>query len=91
MEPKTFCQSCSMPIDDVNMRGTEIDGSTSHEYCKYCYVDGKFVSPGMTLDQMRALVKTKMAEMHIPSGIIDKSVQVLPELKRWREKSATIK
>ena len=87
MQPKTFCQSCSMPIDDVTLRGTEKDGTKSAEYCKYCYVDGAFVNPGMSIDDMRDIVKTQMQKINAPENIIRLSLESLPHLKRWRNKS----
>ena len=66
MEYKTFCQSCSMPIDDAALRGSEKDGSVSNEYCKYCYQQGEFLEPNMSLNEMKVLVRTKMAERNIP-------------------------
>ena len=37
-----FCQSCAMPLDQDELRGTEADGSLSPDYCKYCYQNGAF-------------------------------------------------
>ena len=84
MEPKLFCQSCTMPIDNLADRGTEINGSKSSEYCKYCYQNGALVNPGMTLEEMKSLVITQMKKMNLPPAIIEKSVRSLPYLKRWR-------
>ena len=41
-----------MPLTDENLLGTEKDGTKNHEYCKYCYQNGSFVNPDMTVDQM---------------------------------------
>lgn len=38
-----ICQSCGMPIKNNSQLGTNKDGSTSQDYCKYCYIDGKFI------------------------------------------------
>ena len=88
MENKTFCQSCSMPLDKPELLGTEKDGSKSHEYCLYCYQDGAFINPNMTLPEMKTLVKEQMEKMKIDTGIIDMAVNSLPNLKRWRTVSA---
>jgi hypothetical protein len=85
MELRNFCQSCTMPIDQVDNRGTESDGSKSHLYCKYCYQDGKFVNPQMTVDQMRIIVSTQMRKLKISDTIIHQSLDMLPHLKRWRK------
>ena len=84
MEPKVFCQSCTMPIDNVADRGTEKDGSKSNEYCKYCYQNGAFINPDMSFDEMKSLVITQMEKMNLPANIIQNSVRSLANLKRWR-------
>ena len=84
MEPKIFCESCTMPIDNVADRGTEKDGSKSSEYCKYCYQNGAFINPDMSFDEMKSLVITQMEKMNLPADIIQNSVRSLPNLKRWR-------
>ena len=83
MEPK-FCQSCTMPIDNEEDRGTELDGSKSNDYCKYCYQNGSFVNPRMTITEMKSFIDKKMKELNIPSSITERSLQSLPFLKRWR-------
>ena len=83
MEPKIFCQSCTMPIDNPDDRGTEKDGSKSDQYCKYCYQHGAFINPGMTLEEMKNIVVTQMQKMKLPENIIQRSVDLLPHLKRW--------
>ena len=88
MEPKVFCQSCTMPIDNVADRGTEKDGSKSNEYCKYCYQNGAFINPDMSFDEMKSLVITQMEKMNLPADIIQNSVRSLPNLKRWRNVNA---
>ncbi|MFI5129125.1 MAG: zinc ribbon domain-containing protein [Chitinophagales bacterium] len=84
MENKSLCQSCSMPLDSPALLGTEKDGNKSQEYCKYCYQDGVFINAGMTLDEMRTVVKTQMEKRKIDTAIINQAVAVLPALKRWK-------
>lgn len=38
-----ICQSCGMPIISDEQLGTNKDGSTSQDYCKYCFTDGEFI------------------------------------------------
>ena len=41
--PRTLiCQCCGMPLDDSSI-SREPDGSFNEDYCKWCYVDGKYV------------------------------------------------
>jgi hypothetical protein len=85
MEPTLICQSCTMPIDNLADRGTEKDHSKSSEYCKYCYQDGTFVQPNMSLEQMKEIVVQQMERRHIPEAIIRKSMEALPHLRRWQK------
>ena len=50
MEQK-YCQSCGMPMSAKEDFGTEKSGNASHDYCTYCYKDGKFTSD-CTMDEM---------------------------------------
>ena len=84
MENRTFCQSCSMPLDGKEMLGTERDASLNHEYCKYCYQNGAFINPEMTLDEMRAIVKTQMEKRKIDDSVTRMALNSLPNLKRWK-------
>ena len=86
MEAENFCQSCSMPLDNPELLGTEKDGSKSPEYCKYCYQQGAFTTPGMTMKEMSSLVVTQMEKMKFDSKTIDMTVSSLPYLKRWKNK-----
>lgn len=86
MEMNHFCQSCSMPLDKPELMGTEKDGVKSTEYCIYCYQNGAFLNPAMSLEEMKVLVKEQMEKQKIDSGkIINMAVNSLPGLKRWRK------
>jgi len=84
MGNNTFCQSCSMPLDQPGMFGTEKDGSKSKDYCAYCYQHGAFVNPNMTMAEMKTIVKTEMGKRHLDQGMIDMALNSLPHLKRWK-------
>lgn len=43
---KLICQCCGMPLDDSTI-SKEIDGTFNEDYCKWCYVDGKFTYSNM--------------------------------------------
>ncbi len=38
---KLICQCCGMPLDDSSI-SKETDGAFNEEYCKWCYINGKF-------------------------------------------------
>jgi Putative zinc ribbon domain len=84
MEPQKFCQSCTLPIENMEDRGTEEDGSKSDMYCKYCYQNGAFTETDMTLDQMMDIAETEMKKQNLPESIIQQSMNMLPLLKRWQ-------
>ncbi len=90
MKPENFCQSCSMPIDDPALKGAEKDGAKSNDYCTYCYQNGSFVNPNMTLNEMKVLVKEQMEKRKIDSNLISMALNSLPNLKRWRPKTVSI-
>jgi hypothetical protein len=84
MEQLKFCQSCTLPIDNIEDRGTEEDGLKSDLYCKYCYQNGVFTETDMTLDQMMDIAETEMNKQNLPESIILRSMNMLPLLKRWQ-------
>jgi hypothetical protein len=72
-----------MPLDSKDVLGTEKDGASSLEYCKYCYKDGAFTAPGMTLAGMEYRVRSRMAKIDLPADVVKLAVARLPFLKRW--------
>jgi hypothetical protein len=74
-----------MPLKrDPGQGGTNADGSRSDEYCSYCYADGRFIQPDMTIDEMKALVIEKLAEKGIPKFIGYFFASGLRRLRRWQ-------
>jgi predicted amidophosphoribosyltransferase len=90
MENNNFCQSCSMPLDKPELPGTEKDGTKSKEYCMYCYQNGAFTTPNITLGEMQVMVKQQMGKMKMDGSVIDMAVNSLPNLKRWRGKISSL-
>ena len=88
MNTSAFCQSCSMPLSNPELLGTEKDGSKSHEYCIYCYQNGAFINPATTLAEMKVIVQEQMEKRKIASGIIKDAINMLPGLKRWQKAAA---
>jgi hypothetical protein len=84
MKDKNFCQSCSMPLNDPELQGTEMDGSKSKDYCKYCYQNGAFTQPGISLQEMISSMISRMEKDKIPEDIIETAVSRLSNLKRWK-------
>ena len=84
MKNKHDCQSCGMPINNHKFMGTEIDGSTNPDYCIYCYLNGEFTDPYMTIDEMKTAVRTRLEKMFEDKNTIEQAVNRVPGLKRWK-------
>ncbi len=86
------CESCGMPLADPSLLGTEADGSPATHYCKWCYEDGGYTSPDITMDEM---VDVCVHHMAVPgSGFTkdeahDYMVRLLPQLDRWSHESVS--
>lgn len=79
------CQSCGMPLKkDPKGGGTDADGSTSQLYCSYCYENGQFTQPDMTMEGMQTFVKAKMKEMGFPGFFAGFFTRGIPRLERWK-------
>lgn len=48
MENKILCQSCGIPLDTEEVKGTKENGLKSDEYYKYCYENGIFKNQKQT-------------------------------------------
>ena len=88
MEMK-FCQSCGMPLSEAYF-GTDADGGKNEDYCKYCYVDGRFLQE-CTMDEMIEHCAQFVDEVNknLPEPItreqyVAQMKQYFPQLKRWR-------
>ncbi len=75
-----------MPLKkDPNLGGTEADGSKSLLYCSYCYGNGQFLQPDISVDEMISFVKNKLKEMGFPGFLAGFMVRRIKNLKRWTE------
>lgn len=80
-----FCQSCGMPLSGEELLGTEKNGEKNQDFCVYCYENGAFTNPEMTMAQMIEVCVPHMKE----SGYTEEKAremmeQFLPTLKRWK-------
>lgn len=71
-----------MPLSE-ELLGTEVDGSKSRDYCKFCYHDGQFSHPEYSLEQMMSHLQKRMDKDELPEDIIEAAISRLPHLKRW--------
>jgi len=85
MENYKNCQSCGMPMKkDPQQGGTNSDGTKNLMFCSYCYSNGVFTKPDMTIEEMKILVKEKLKEMGFPGFISGWFTKGIPKLKRWK-------
>jgi len=85
MTASSKCQSCGMPLKvDPKGGGTNADGSLSKEYCSYCHVNGAFVNPDITMEEMKTLVVEKLQEKRFPKFVAKFFSSGLGRLKRWQ-------
>jgi predicted nucleic acid-binding protein len=75
-----------MPIDNPDLCGTEKDGTKSNEYCRYCYQNGEFTNPDLTLEEMKEHMMRIMEKDKLPEDILERALNRLPFLKRWSSK-----
>lgn len=83
-----YCQSCGMPMgDDDRYYGTNEDRSKNEDYCKYCFIRGRFTSD-CTMDEMINICIPHMVEAH-PEMKEEEAREMMknffPHLKRWKE------
>ena len=48
----TYCQSCGLPVNKPDDFGKNADGSQNKDYCRFCFFNGKFTAPDITMEQM---------------------------------------
>ena len=80
-----ICQSCSMPMKDDTVCGTNADGSKNSDYCIYCYKNGEFIDKV----SMQEYIKMNIP-FHEQAGMTESEMRhhcetVFPTLKRWRQ------
>ena len=80
-----------MPLTSKEDCGTNADGSTNFDYCRYCFKDGKFTQD-FTMDQMIEFCSEFIDEVNkgLPQPMTkDQYVQMMrgyfPMLKRWKK------
>ncbi|HYD35371.1 MAG TPA: zinc ribbon domain-containing protein [Vitreimonas sp.] len=79
------CQSCGMPLGE-GFWGSEASGALSSSYCRFCYQEGQFTQPDLTLEGAIQRTVTHMTtELHFEP---EKAEQIargfLPTLERWK-------
>ena len=69
-------------------RGTEADGSKSEKWCSLCYMEGKFVNPNCTVDEMIKIVDDALKRDGAWFFMRSMAKKQIPTLERWRKINA---
>jgi DNA-binding XRE family transcriptional regulator len=78
------CQCCGTPFAVPNMPfGTNADGTENHDYCGWCYHDGKFSGLGLDETIERNVPFLMEATGYTQEEAVSFMGAILPTLKRW--------
>ncbi len=81
---RLVCQCCGMPLNDDGLISREYDGSYNEEYCKRCYLEGKFIYKSKV-----SLIDFLMSHIPNSENLNDNKRRkqfdsYLSQLKRWK-------
>ena len=79
-----ICQSCSMPMTKPEDFGNEADGNTSKDYCRYCYTNGTFSNPNLTMHDMIEICVPFCRDYYESDDAARADMSAcFPKMKRW--------
>jgi hypothetical protein len=82
-EDLLICQSCGMPMTE-DLYGTNADSSSNHENCIYCYKDGAYTAPDITMNEMLDICVSNLVEQGFDKAeAVAMMEEILPTLDRW--------
>ncbi|KZL89931.1 effector binding domain-containing protein [Clostridium magnum] len=88
---ENYCQSCGMPMNE-EFYGTEANNEKNQEYCIYCYENGAFKQPELTMEQMIDVcvpfMKNKGMKEQEARALMS---SCLPQLKRWKKEDMPVR
>lgn len=81
-----ICQSCGMPMT-ANDHGTNSDGSSNADYCKYCFADGDFTKDQTMEENIESCIPflIKDGECETEEQARELLMKIIPNLKRWKK------
>ncbi len=82
-EGRIYCQSCAMPLTVPEDFGTEKDGDTSRDYCRYCYTDGDFNWKPTFEEFVEDNIRFWREGCNNDDEARARIMEVFPKLKRW--------
>ena len=67
--------------------GTDEKGCKSHEYCTFCYLDGAFTHPEITLEEQIEMNREVMTSQFGKKAGESRELmeRMVPKLKRWQK------
>ena len=75
-----------MPMEKPEDFGMSADGFRNNDYCQYCYKDGRFTEPRITMDQMIDKVASMAGKMNMSEAQAREMAKgFIHKLKRWRQ------
>lgn len=86
-QPKgPLCQSCGMLLEKPEDFGTAAGGSRANDYCRFCFLDGAFKEPEISMQAMIDRCVAIMAQQGVMPEDQAKALMtdVIPGLKRWQ-------
>ena len=82
-----LCQSCGLQMKKPRDFGLNSDKTANNEYCRFCFWDGKFIQPNVTVGEMIDKATKIIATMNSISEEESKDMvrEFVPRLKRWNK------
>jgi hypothetical protein len=90
-EPRgPFCQSCGMPLNGPVDFGTDAGGCRVNDYCQFCFRDGEFTEPDISMPQMidRCVMFMSTHGVMTQSKARALLTEEIPRMRRWRAPAA---
>ncbi len=86
IERNRFCQCCTYPLGNPAELGTNEDGTLNPDYCIYCYKDGQWVDPNLTVQGVIDYTVPFMTSPTMPEEKVRAHLnELVPTLKRWKK------
>lgn len=88
MDNQQRCQSCGMPLSE-GFFGTMQGGKETTEYCNFCFQQGSFTEPELTVDAMLSCsIEHMKKELQFDEAKATQMANdVIPHLRRWNKKN----
>jgi hypothetical protein len=75
-----------MPMEKPDDFGTTADGFKVNDYCHFCFENGAFTDPHITMEQMiKKVIEIMTTKMGMPEAQVKSfATEFIPKLKRWQ-------